>query len=137
MASSGIQNTSREQLEEALQRTICSVCIDRNVDGTCSLNARHECALFERFPRIAQAILRVQSNNVNDYITAIREDVCHDCVNQDEAGFCRVRDEVRCVLDRYLLLIIDVIEGAREPIVSRGRPFSKWRVEGGSSVIGT
>ena len=137
MASSGIQNISREQLEAALQRTICRVCIDRNVDGTCSLNARHECALFERFPQIARAILRVQSNHVDDYITAIREDICHDCVNQDEAGFCRVREEVRCVLDRYLLLIIDVIEGAREPIVSRGRPFSKWRVEGGSSVIGT
>jgi len=123
MASFAIQNTPMRRLEEDLQRSICSVCVDRNADGTCSLKARHECALFERFPQIARAILRVQSNHVQDYIAAIREDVCHNCPNQQEDGFCRVRDEVRCILDRYLLLIIDVIERTREPILSRGRPL--------------
>ena len=45
-------------LEDELRRRICSDCTDRNVDGTCSLNLRHECALFEKIPTIAQSISR-------------------------------------------------------------------------------
>jgi hypothetical protein len=108
-------------LEQALRRRICSVCIDRNVDGTCSLDARHECALFDRFPIIAQSISRIHSDKIDDYIAAIREDVCADCPNQDADGLCRLREEVRCILDRYLLLIVDTIEEAREVILKQGR----------------
>ena len=108
-------------LEEALRRRICTVCVDRNVDGTCSLDVRHECGLFDRFPKVAQSISRVHSDNIDDYITAIREDVCADCPNQDPEGLCKLREEVRCVLDRYLLLIVDAIEEARGVILKQGR----------------
>lgn len=108
-------------LEEALRRRICAVCVDRNVDGTCSLDERHECALFERFPRIAQSISRVSSDRIEDYIDAIRKDVCADCPNQDEGGLCTLREEVRCVLDRYLLLIVDAIEELRGVTLKQGR----------------
>ena len=115
------QGGSMAALEEILRQRICSVCVDRNVDGTCSLNQQHECALFDRFPRIVRAISRVNSDNIDDYVNAIREDVCVDCVNQALDGTCKLREEVRCVLDRYLLLIIGAIEEARGITLKQGK----------------
>ena len=126
---------SLAQLEEALRLRVCSVCIDRNVDGTCNLKARHECGLFERFPEIASALLQVQSDTIDDYIAVIRKEVCANCPNQDEGGFCHVREEVRCALDRYLLLIVDAVEEEREPILRGGRPLVKLLAPGGSSAM--
>lgn len=100
-------------LEEALRRKICGVCFDRNADGTCSLNERNECALFAKLPKIAASISRIHSDYIEDYVTAIREDICAVCPDQDETGTCKPRDEGRCVLDRYLPLIVDAIEEAR------------------------
>ena len=109
------QDQSLAVLEAALRRKICGVCgvyMDRNVDGTCSLNESNECVLFAKLPGIAQAISRVHSDLMDDYVTAIREDICSNCAEQHE-GLCKPRDEGRCVLDRHLLLIVDAIEEAR------------------------
>jgi len=130
-----LEAKSLARLEEALRRRVCSVCVDRNVDGDCNLNARHECSLFERVPEIASALLRVHSDTIDDYIAVIREEVCDNCPNQDESGFCHVREEVRCALDRYLLLIVDALEEAREPILKGGRPLVKLLAPGGSPAM--
>jgi hypothetical protein len=100
-------------LEQALRQKICGVCIDRNVDGICSLDESGECSLFAKFPRIAASIGRVQSDHLDDYVTAIRQDVCANCVEQEDDGTCKQRDQGICVLDRYLAFIVDVIEEAR------------------------
>ena len=108
-------------LEEALRRRVCSVCIDRNVDGTCDLEERHECVLFDRLPQIAQSISRVRSDKVDDYVVAIRKNICDSCIHQNADGSCEVRDEVRCTLDRYLIPIIDVIEEVRGVVLQPGK----------------
>lgn len=110
-------------LEELLRQKICAICVDRNADGTCTLNQQHECALFDRLPRIVRAISRVSSNKIDDYVTAIREDVCVDCIHQALDGSCSLREEVRCVLDRYLLLIIGALEGDGGIKLREGKTF--------------
>ena len=104
---------------EGVRRRICGVCVDRRVDGTCSLNEQNECALLMHFPRIVQAVSRVHSTRIDDYVQAIREDVCADCANQDADGLCKVREEIRCVLDRYLFLVVDAIEEAQWIVAPR------------------
>jgi len=101
------------ELEDALRVRICSVCVDRNPDGACHLELENECALFHSFPHIVEAVSNVHSNLMEEYVAAIRKSVCEQCVHQDKDGFCRVRGEVRCVLDRYLLLIVQTIEEVR------------------------
>ena len=85
------------------------------------MSARNECALFDRFPRIVQSVCRVHSDRIDDYIDAIRQDVCADCINQDPDGLCHVREQVRCVLDRYLVLIVGAIEEVRGISLKQGR----------------
>ena len=80
-------------------------------------------------------MLRVQSDMIDDYIATIREAVCNSCPNQDGSGFCHVREEVRCTLDRYLMLIVDAVEEVREPILKGGRPLVRLEEDGGSSAM--
>ena len=130
MTSMSGQEGALASLKEALQRLICSLCIDRSAAGTCSVIEDQECALFGYFPQIVEAVSGVQSDKMEDYVAAIREKVCVECENQDNEGLCRQRDEVRCVLDRYLLLIVEAIEevqgvalGSRKVLVDLpGRP---------------
>ena len=100
-------------LREELRGRVCKVCIDRNVDGTCDIDARHECVVFENLPQISRAILRVQSDRLDDYVLAIRENICDACADQNLAGECKRREEIRCALDRYLLPIVQIIEEVR------------------------
>jgi hypothetical protein len=100
-------------LEEALRQRVCSVCVDRNIEGPCEANARHECTLFENLPQLARSIAGVHSDKMDDYIAALRENVCSVCLYQRLDGTCQEREEVRCSLDRYLLPIIETIEEVR------------------------
>ena len=108
-------------LEEALRRRVCTVCIDRNPDGTCAKEALHECVLFDRLPEITRSICRVQSDKIDVYIAAIRTNICASCLHQDLTGFCKEREEVRCALDRYLVPIIEAIEEVRGVVLEPGR----------------
>jgi hypothetical protein len=68
--------------------------------------------LFRLFPQVAQAIGSIDSDDVRDYIDAIRANVCSICTDQNADGGCRTRQQVQCALDAYLLLVVEVIEAA-------------------------
>ena len=98
------------ELEAVVRERICRVCTDRKVDGTCGLEEPSTCALFRLFPQVAYAVLSVQSDDIRDYIQAIRARVCSTCDEQNSDGECESRKQVRCALDAYLLPVIDAIE---------------------------
>src|ERR1700687_4006305 len=98
---------SLPELETIVRDRICRVCSDRTADGNCGLEQPSACALFRLFPQVAQAIPTVQSDEINDYILAIRQEVCTVCNEQLADGSCEVRHQVQCALDAYLLLIVD------------------------------
>lgn len=99
-----------EELETIVRERICRVCSDRTADGHCGLEEPSECALFRLFPEVAKAILSVQSDDIGDYVHAIRAQVCTVCDQRALDGTCDVREQVRCALDAYLLLIVEIIE---------------------------
>ena len=113
---------SLEELESIIRNRICGVCTDRTVHGTCGLANQDDCALFRLFPQVARAIQSTSSGRVEDYLAAIRENVCSVCRNEEFDGKCEQRREVRCALDAYLLLVVDAIEEAT------GRQFEEVRV---------
>jgi hypothetical protein len=82
------------------------------MDGTCGLEEPGQCALFRLFPQVAEAIQTTQSDNIQDYIDAIRRHVCTVCTAQDSDGSCGLRQEVQCALDAYLMLVVEAIEEA-------------------------
>ena len=110
MALEQIGHGGSKKLEDALRDKICRVCVDRSPVEVCEREAEQDCALFNSLPKIVQAISGVRSDRIDDYVAAIRGAVCEECVHQTSDGVCTVRNEVRCVLDRYLVLIVQTIE---------------------------
>jgi hypothetical protein len=116
---------SLEDLENILRARICGVCSDRKVDGSCGLGHPSDCALFRLLPEAARAILSTDSNDIQDYVTAIRKQVCSICCEQAADGSCTARTEVRCALDAYLILVVEAIEeatGKTFPVATPTRP---------------
>ena len=103
---------SFDELEAIVRNRICSVCTERTTEGQCDLESPSSCALFRLFPQVVQAIQSVDSNDIHQYIEAIRRNVCSVCQEQAQDGSCEVRQEVQCSLDAYLLLVVDAIEEA-------------------------
>jgi hypothetical protein len=116
-------NHSLAELEVIVRNKICGVCTDRAVDGACALEEPSTCALFRLFPQVAQAIQSVSSDDILPYIDAIRRNVCSVCCEQASDNSCETREQVRCSLDAYLLLVVDAIEEAT------GKTFDKSRLQ--------
>jgi hypothetical protein len=110
---------SLAELESIVRNRICSVCTERLAAGGCGLEKTESCALFDLFPRVAKAIQSTNSNDIHEYIEAIRRDVCPVCLDQDSDGSCERRLQVRCALDAYLLPVVDAIEEATGKVFDR------------------
>lgn len=103
---------SLAELESIVRNKICKVCTERTVQGDCGLEKPESCALFRLFPRVARAIEPVHSSDIDAYIAAIRREVCSACPDQAADGSCETRQQVRCAVDAYLLLVVEAVEEA-------------------------
>jgi len=121
-----------KELETFVRDRICGVCTDRTVDGDCGREEPESCALFRLFPQVAAAIQSVNSDEIQDYVEAIRSRVCTVCAWQGPEGECEERKQVRCALDAYLIPVVDLIEEAAEkppsdPTRIAGHAQAMWR----------
>lgn len=121
------------ELEAIIRNRICNVCTSRTVNGECGLEQPSTCALFRLFPQVAEAIQSVKSDDINQYLDAIRRNVCSVCTDQAADGTCETRQHVECALDAYLLLVVDAIEEATGQTFDRNRIGS---AAGGSLIAG-
>jgi hypothetical protein len=111
---------SDAELEAMVRARICGVCSDRTSDGECGREQPSTCAIFRLFPQVVNAIQSVQSDDIRDYVEAIRKHVCTVCSEEMSDGSCDERAEVRCALDAYLMLVVDAIEEATGREFDRG-----------------
>jgi len=100
---------SLAELESIVRNRVCHVCTERTPTGECGLENPSTCSLFQLFPQVAKAIQSVNSDDIQPYIDAIRGNVCSACLDQQPDGFCQTRQQLRCALDAYLLLVVDAI----------------------------
>jgi hypothetical protein len=119
---------SLAEIELIVRNRICNVCTSRTVDGECGLENPSSCALFRLFPQVAHAIQSVQSDDIQQYVDAIRRQVCTVCSDQAPDGTCETRQQVQCALDAYLLLVVDVIEEVT------GKTFDRDKMTGGAGA---
>ena len=104
-----------EKYWHAVQNTVCKVCIDSDPygNGICRVSEMSMCGVKEYFPKIANIILSIKSDKMDDYILALRENICKEC-RETPAGVCELRNSVECALDRYFPLIVQAIESVNK-----------------------
>jgi hypothetical protein len=111
-----------DELEAIVRKKICAVCDVRTVEGACGRPQTDGCSLFQLFPYVAQAILATDSDRIEPYIEAIRENVCSVCIDARLDGSCPKREDSSCALDMYLAPIVEAISEAT------GKSFESPRV---------
>lgn len=95
---------------QAIQENVCARCVDSDGAGNCRLDSSVECPLLKYLPLIVNAVHRVTSDRVDDYVVELRDIVCAQCRHQSPDGKCALRSQVDCALDRYFPLVIEAIE---------------------------
>jgi hypothetical protein len=48
---------------------------------------------------------------MDDYIEAVRAQVCSECESEDDLEQCALRDSGDCSLNSYLAFVVDAIDG--------------------------
>jgi hypothetical protein len=99
----------------ALRDTVCSVCLDRNEDGSCGLSGGPTCGLEAHLPRLIEVLETVQGSRMDECLEAIRQRVCVVC-EHDAHGACRLRNDGACALDAYLPLVVEAVEEAQRTL---------------------
>lgn len=100
-----------KQYWTAIQTKVCSKCIDGDGNGNCRLPSFIKCPLRLHLPLLVGVVERTNSANMEDYTRELRAIVCADCEYQGVNGYCALRTEVECALNRYFPLVIEAIEG--------------------------
>lgn len=93
----------------AIKEKVCSHCIERGPEGECRISPDKICTIESNYDRIVSAILSSTSERYEDYVGALRRNVCQDC-SYGNPKSCDDRDQVECPLDRYYPLIVDAVE---------------------------
>ena len=112
------------ELESIVRNRICNVCTERTVEGQCGLEEPSSCALFRLLPQVAQAIQSVKSDDIQEYLDAIRANVCSVCVDRAADGSCETRQEVRCAVRFPLTLPVLISSRGKGEIAAVTRNVS-------------
>ncbi len=94
---------------KAIKQNVCSICVDSNERGGCTLNEKESCAVELFLPQIIEVVHGVDSEKINDYRDKLRDTVCVQC-RAKENGNCYLREDANCSLDRYFALIVEIIQ---------------------------
>lgn len=89
---------------------VCSVCVDSNENGDCSLNKEELCAVQIFLPQIVDVIHSKPNATFDVYYEELKDKVCKDCQTRDKEGNCYLREDSNCSLDRYFMLIVDTVQ---------------------------
>ena len=94
---------------KALKQNVCSICVDSNAKGGCTLNEKENCAVELFLPQIIEVVQSSDPENFQELQSKLRETVCEKCRAQ-EGGNCYLREDANCSLDRYFSLIVETIQ---------------------------
>ncbi|MBS1902943.1 MAG: hypothetical protein JSS75_04500 [Bacteroidetes bacterium] len=92
-----------------MRERVCLHCIDSDQYGNCRIGGNKECTIASNFETIVNIIQQTNSERLEDYVGAVRRNICRECEYGSIAN-CNERDTVECQLDRYLPLVIDVVD---------------------------
>jgi hypothetical protein len=95
---------------KAIKQNVCEICVDSSEKGKCTLNKNEFCAVELYLPKIVEVIHNNENEELVKIYKILREKICADCNTQDSDGYCQLREDANCSLDRYFYLIKETIQ---------------------------
>jgi hypothetical protein len=97
----------------AIQQRICPRCIDGNGTGACGLPPGEVCPVKSLLPELISTVAHVRADTYEEYVAALRQNVCVRCNHLQNDLSCAKREDLECALNRYYPLIIDIVNLGR------------------------
>lgn len=99
------------ELRERLEATICPLCVNYALDGTCTLEAFDECPITTYQDHIVEMIQKLGHRPwMEDYFQRMYREICPLCRDKSSGGVCVPREEGDCALFSYLPAIVKTVE---------------------------
>lgn len=93
----------------ALKQHVCTICCDSNEKGRCTLNDKEVCAVELYTDEIVEVVHQNADKTYDEIRQALRDSICAKCKTRNKNGYCYLKEDANCSLDRYFSVIIDII----------------------------
>ena len=103
-------NSVQERICERVEAEISPNCMHRLPSGVCWKPENFPCPIHNNVDGIIEVVRSVSSNSIEPYVRKLREIVCKKCQMLDEFGECKLRDNLDCCLDAFIVLIVKIVE---------------------------
>lgn len=103
-----------EIYRKAIKENICKICADSNEEGLCQLSENEACALEIFLEKIVEIVRYNDFETINEYYDKLHSTVCIGCRAQNSEGFCYLRKDYNCAIDRYFPRIVEVIKNVKD-----------------------
>ncbi len=102
--------TLMDKYQKAIRENVCSICVDSNDSGGCTLTNKETCAVQLYLPEIVDLVHKYDGKNLDELKILLQDKICSHCRTSGQEGDCYLREDANCSLDRYFMLIVDVIK---------------------------
>ncbi len=94
---------------KAIKQNVCSICVDSNEHGSCTLSAKEICAVDYYLPSVVEIVHSMDTDDTSKYHDLVKAKICTNC-RAEVDGYCYLNDDANCSLDRYFSLIVETIK---------------------------
>ncbi len=94
---------------DAITENVCSICVDSDEGGNCTLTNKELCAAKVYLDKIVEIVHNSKTDDIYELNELLRNDVCAECKTSIDKHNCNLRDDANCALDRYFSLIVETI----------------------------
>ena len=98
---------------DAIAKHVHTVCFDRNLDPTSTVNTEAGCRIERFLPQLVEFAKAVGPKDLARFEAVFEEQICPQCGNRDALGTCPIQEQAECCLYRYLPLIYEAIHGVQ------------------------
>ncbi|MCF8267827.1 MAG: hypothetical protein K9I69_07060 [Ignavibacteriales bacterium] len=98
-----------EKYLEAIRKNVCSLCIDSDENGNCTLNEKERCAVELFLPKIIETIRKAETDDLTLQYRALKDHVCRECRVKEGSDKCYLKEDANCSLDRYYHIIVETV----------------------------
>jgi len=106
-----------QKYQKAIKENVCAICVDSDENGNCTLTADETCAVIHYLPQIVDIIHNSGTDDIQIYKEKINETICSNCKTQENSGYCHLREDVNCSVERYFRFIVETIQNVDEGII--------------------
>lgn len=94
---------------KAIKQNVCSICVDSNELGGCTLNHKETCAVEFYLHAVVEIVHSFDTEDYSEYQKIVKEKICGNCKAEVD-GYCYLHEDANCSLDRYFSLIVETIK---------------------------